>query len=261
MGDVLGLHLVQGLDMVSTPRRSALARLDGQGRLSALDLAGADEEILALVASADSEVLVVDAPLEVADDRGRRDVEAVLAWCDITAFPVSRQRLEKVHGGARGVGLAPALARPGRVVRETIPDAVLREIAWERDHPADAPALDLADYRGAWLALRAPAFRAKGAGRARPDGIAAAWRLLGEVLDLGGWAPGPPSDDWGAINDAARIDALCCAYAGLRMRRGEASAPIGAPGHGQMTLPADANLAGRIALTLERLRGEGAIRI
>jgi predicted nuclease with RNAse H fold len=249
MRDVLGLHLVQGLDMVPTPRRSALARLDHEGRLTALDLAGPDEEILALVEPIHAVALVVDAPLEVPDDRGRRDVEVVLAWCDITAFPVSLRLLEKVYGGARGLALAPALDRPGRALRETIPDAVLRQIAWERDHPAGAAPLDLADYR------------ARGTGRARPDGIVAAWRLLAEVLDLGGWTPGPPSDDWSAINDAARIDALCCAYAGLRMQRVGASASIGAPGHGQLTLPADANLAGRIALTLERLRAEGAIRI
>jgi len=261
MADVLGLHLVQGLDMVSTPRRSALARLDGEGRLTALDLAGPDEEILALARGDDAAALVVDAPLEVPDDRGRRDVEAVLAWCDITAFPVSLRRLEKVHGGARGVALAPALDRPGRALRETIPDAVLRQIAWERDHPLGAAPLDLEEYRAAWLTVRAPAFRAKGAGRARPEGIVAAWRILGEVLDLAGWAPAPPSGDWAAINDAARIDALCCAYAALRMGRSDAHASIGAPGHGQMTLPADANLAGRIALTLARLRGEGAIRI
>jgi predicted nuclease with RNAse H fold len=261
MDDVLGLHLVQGLDMVSTPRRSALARLDDEGRLTALDLAGPDDEIVALVEGDDAVALVVDAPLEVPDDRGRRDVEAVLAWCDITAFPVSLRRLEKVHGGARGVALAPALDRPGRALRETIPDAVLRQIAWEREHPAGTAPLDLADYRAAWLAVRAPVFRPKGTGRARPEGIVAAWRLLGEVLDLGGWAPGPPSDDWAAINDAARIDALCCAFAARRMHRGGAHAPIGAPGHGRLTLPADANLAGRIALTVERLRGEGAIRI
>ena len=185
----------------------------------------------------------------------------MLAWCDITAFPVSRNRLDKVHGGARGVALAPALARPGRALRETVPDAVLRQIAWEHDHPQGAAALDLADYRAAWLAVRPPAFRAKGTGRARPEGIVAAWRILGEVLDLGGWTPGPPGDDWAAINDAARIDALCCAYAGLRMRREGAHVQIGAPGHGELTLPADANLAGRVALTLERLRGEGAVRI
>ena len=260
MGDVLGLHLLQGLDMVATPRRSALARLDREGRLTALDLAGPDEEILALVRGDEAVALVVDAPLAVPDDRGRRDVEAVLAWCDITAFPVSRRRLDTVHGGARGVALAPALDRPGRALRETVPDAVLRQIAWERVHPPGAAALELADYRAAWLAVRAPAFRAKGTGRARPQGIVAAWRLLGEVLDLGGWAPGPSSDDWAAINDAARIDALCCAYAALRSRSAGAHVLIGAPGHGCVTLPADANLAGRVALTLERLRGEGAIR-
>ena len=165
------------------------------------------------------------------------------------AFPVSARRLEKVFGGARGVALAPALARVADPVLETLPDLVLRQIAWERDHPAGAPAVDLADYRAAWLGLRAPVYRPKGVGRARPDGTLAAWRLLAEVLDLGGWAPAANPDDWGAIADAARIDALCCAYAGLRLAAPEAHAIIGAAGRGRAVVPADANLRGRIDLT------------
>ncbi|MGE0026319.1 MAG: hypothetical protein AB7O78_16015 [Thermoleophilia bacterium] len=259
MTHVAGIHLLQGLELVGTPRRSAVARLDAEGRLAALDLAAADEEIIALLTDADVAAVAVDAPLHVPNAAGRRDAEAVLAWCDVAAFPSSRRRLGQVHGGIRGEGLAPLLEAPGRVVLEALPDQVLRQIAWERDHPADAPAIDLLAYRTAWVGVRAPVFRPKGTGRARPDGILAAWRLLDGALDLGGWAPGPPADDWAAIADAARIDAICCAYAALRHVRGSAvSIATGGP---RLTLPADANLAARAAQTLDRLRNEGAIRI
>ena len=252
---------MQGLDLVATPRRSAVARLDSEGRLTALDLAGADDEVLALLAVDGIAALAVDAPLEVPNESGRRDVEAVLAWCDVAAFPVSRRRLETVHGGARGVDLAPALARPGRALVEALPDQVLRQIAWERAHPPDAPAMDLAEYRAAWIGVRAPVYRPKGSGRARPQGTLAAWRLLAGVIDLGGWAPVPPADDWAAIADAARIDALCCAYAALRVSRGAGAVSIETGGRSQLTMPADANLRERVAATLARLRAEGAISI
>ncbi len=261
MGDALGLHLLQSIDLIASPRRSALARVDADGTLVALDLAGPDEELLALLGASGGGPLVVDAPLEVPAETGRRDLETVLAWCDVPTFPVSARRLAQVFGGARGVALAPALARLADPVLETVPDLVLRQIAWERDHPAGAPAIDLADYRAAWLGLRAPVYRPKGVERARPDGTIAAWRLLSEVLDLGGWTPAANPDDWGAIADAARIDALCCAYAALRLAAPEAHALIGAAGRGRAVVPADANLRGRIDLTLERLRAEGAVRI
>ncbi len=259
MTHVAGIHLLQGLELVGTPRRSAVARLDPEGRLAALDLAAADDEIAALLTDAEVGAVAVDAPLHVPNDAGRRDAEAVLAWCDVAAFPSSRRRLEQVHGGIRGEALAPLLGAPGRAVLEALPDQVLRQIAWERDHPAGAPAIDLLAYRTAWVGVRAPAYRPKGTGRARPDGILAAWRLLDGVLDLGGWAPGPPADDWSAIADAARVDAICCAYAALRHVRGAAVA-IGTGGP-PVTLPADANLAARVTQTLDRLRNEGAIRI
>jgi predicted nuclease with RNAse H fold len=262
MADVVGIHLLQPLALVGSRRRSAVARVDDAGRLAGLELAGADEEILALVPP-EAVAVVVDAPLEVPNEEGRRDVERVLAWCDVAAFPVSRRRLRQVHGGARGVSLAPALARPGRIVLEALPDQVLRAIAWEREHPAGGAPMDLGDYRAAWVALRAPAYRPKGGGRARPPGIVPAWRLLGAVLDLAGWAPAPEPDDWAALDDAARLDALCCAYAALRAIRdgGAGAALVGAPGKGRVALVADANLRGRVAITLDRLRGEGAVAI
>lgn len=261
MGDVLGLHLLQSLDLVGSPRRSALARVDAAGRLVSLDLAGGDAEIVGLVETSAGLPLVVDAPLEVPNRTGRRDVEAVLAWCDAPAFPVSQRRLAQVFGGARGVSLMPALAAAADPVRETLPDLVLRQIDWEREHPAGEPPLDLAEYRAAWLSLRAPSYRPKGVGRARPEGTRAAWALLGRVLDLGGWEPARDPDDWEAIHDAARVDALCCAYAALRMAAPDAHALIGAPGRGTVVIPADANLRGRVELTLARLRDEASIAI
>jgi len=260
MSGVAGIHLLQTLELVDTPRRSAVARLDPDGRLTALDLASSDDEIAALLGGGDLRAVAVDAPLHVPNMAGRRDAEAVLAWCDVAAFPSSRRRLEQVHGGVRGEALAPRLAAPDRAVLEALPDQVLRQIAWERDHPPGAPAIDLLDYRTAWIGVRAPVFRPKGTGRARPDGTLAAWRLLDGVVDLGGWAPAPPADDWAAIADAARVDAICCAYAALRTVRGSAVS-IETGGGSRLTLPADANLASRVAMTLERLRGEGAIRI
>jgi predicted nuclease with RNAse H fold len=261
VGDVLGLHLLQHLDQIGSPRRSVLARLDGDGRLADLATAAGDDEVVALTASTPGGAVVVDAPLAVPTATGRRDVEAVLAWCDVTAFPVSGRRLAQVTGGARGAALAPALARPGRWVAEGLPDLVLRQIAWERDHPAGDPALDLAEYRAAWIGVRAPAYRPKGAGRARPAGIAAAWALLAGVVDLGGWTPAADGgDDWRAIADAAAIDAVCCAYAALRVERGE-GVLVGTPERGRVAVPVDANLRGRLDLTLTRLRGEGTIGI
>jgi predicted nuclease with RNAse H fold len=246
------------MDLVTSPRRSAVARLDDAGRLESLELARDDDELLGLVPD-DAAWLCVDAPLAVPNETGSRDAERVLAWCDVPAFPVSRRRLAQVHGGARGVGLAPSLARSGRGVRETLPDLVLRELAWERSHPPDAPAMDLGDYRPAWLGVRAPAYRAKGRGRARPAGLAQAHALLAGAVDLGGWTPRTDGDDWEALRDAARLDALCCAYAALRLARGEGTATIGAPETGHVAFPADANLRARVALTVERLAAEGAI--
>src|SRR5262245_3786682 len=255
---VAGIHLLQRLDLVGSPRRSAVAVVDGDGRLEALEAADGDDEVAAAVPD-DASWVVVDAPLAVPNAEGSREAERVLAWCDVPAFPVSRRRLDVVFGGARGVILAPALARPGRELRETLPDLVLRELEWERDHPPGAPALDLAAYRTAWLGVRAPAYRPKGGGRARPAGMARARELLAAVLDLGGWAPDAGADDWGALHDAARLDALCCAYAALRLARGEGSATVGGPATGWVAFPADANLRGRVDLTLPRPRAEGTV--
>jgi predicted nuclease with RNAse H fold len=259
MPEIAGVHLLQPLDLVSSPRRSAVAVVDLEGRLRALDLAADDDDLLGRI-PAGADWVVVDAPLAVPNETGRREVETVLSWCDVPAFPVSARRLAQVHGGARGPGLAAGLARPGRTVRETLPELVLREIAWERDHPPGAAPMDLADYRAAWLGVRPPAYRPKGRGRARPAGLLPAWELLSGVLDLGGWVPAG-GDDWQSLHDAARLDALCCAYAGLRLARGEHAVSIGSDALGHLTFPADANLRGRVGITLRRLGAEGSLRI
>ncbi len=146
---------------------------------------------------------------------------------------------------------------------ETLPGHVLRQLLWEREHPLGAPPLPLADYRALWLPLRPPEYRPKGAGRARPAGLLPAHRLLAEVVDLGGWVPAADTDDWGAIHDAACLDAIACAYAAWRLQAlgDAASVTVGTPERGLVVLPADANLRDRLALNLERLREEGAVRI
>ena len=206
--------------------------------------------------------VVVDAPLAVPNARGRRDAERVLAWCDVPAFPVSRERLERVFGGARGVALARALARPGRELRETLPDLVLRELEWEREHPPGAPALDLADYRAAWLAVRAPAYRPKGRGRARPAGMARARRPA--VGRPSTWAAGPriPTATTGARFTTPRAwtpsaaPTRRCGSRGGRARR-----PSATPPRATSPSPPTRTSAGGWSSPGRRLAAEGAIAL
>lgn len=255
-----GLHLLQPLALGASARRSALATLEPSGALARLELVGDDEEILAALSDPPA-VLAVDAPLAVPNEAGQRDAEQILAWCDAPTFPVSRRRMERVLGGMRGVALAPALRGRAGTLVETLPELVLRQLAWERQHPRTQPAPGLADYRVAWLSVRAPAYRPKGAGRARPEGLAPAHDLLAGVLDLGGWAPARDPDGWQALHDAARLDALACAYLALRLHREGArgTVALGAPERGQVVVPADAALRNRVAVNSERLRAEGRI--
>jgi hypothetical protein len=254
----VGLHLLQSLDLVDTPRPSTVAELDPSGALIRLEHFATDAEIV--VALGDSPVLVVaDCPLAVPNDAGQRDVERLLAWCDIPVFPVSRRRLQQVFGGLRGVRIAESLVGTVELV-ETSPDLVLRQLAWEERHPG-AP-LDLADYRERWIALRPPAYRPKGPGRAKPAGIIAAHALLARHVDLQGWLPSGAGDDWNPIRDAAALDAIACAYVTWRatVEPGRVLR-IGRPDRGEMLLPVDANLAARIAINLDRLRAEGSVGI
>jgi hypothetical protein len=257
---LIGLHLLQAIPLVHTRRRSALAEVDAGGRLVRLGLATTDADILAQLPEGPA-LVVVDAPLAVPDEEGSRDVERVLAWCDVPAFPTAARRLRAVYGGMRGVGLAPALRAAGREVTETLPDLVLRQLAWERSRPPGA--LDLAGYRTYWLGVRAPAYRAKGAGRARPEAMAPARELLAGALDLGGWGLVSGPDEWQALDDAARLDALACAAVAWRSRHGApgSTTVLGTPERGALMLPVDACLGERIVRNLARLRDEGAVEI
>jgi predicted nuclease with RNAse H fold len=230
--------------LVGTGRPSALVEADPQGRIVSWSFADADDEIVAAL-GAEPGLLVVDAPVRVTNEDGRRGVEEVLAWCDIPTFPVSGRRLDQVFGGRRGVTLAERV--DGRLhVVETLPDVVLRVLQWEDDH--GALTLDLADYRARWLGRRPPVYRPKGPGRARPAGVAAAAAILARHVDTGGWVP-TGTDDWGAIRDAALVDALACAYLAVRaLSRPETTVRIGST-----LLPVDPNLAARIALHADRL--------
>jgi hypothetical protein len=248
-----GIHLAQGLAPGRPPGPSAVAVLDAAARLVALREAGDDQEIAALVpAGAD---LAVDAPLAVPNATGRRPIEELLAWCDVPLFPVSRRRLEALHGGVRGERLALRLAHAGRM-DEAAPDLVLRELAWEREHAGGA--LDPLEYRERWLAIRPPVYRPK-RGRAKPAGIGPAFDLLAGVIDTGGWRPDPAGGDRDLIAAAAGLDALAAAYAAVRAARPRlgGSVTAGEPGTGRLTFPADVNLARRITGHRDRLAAEG----
>jgi hypothetical protein len=261
--EIIGIHLVQTIEQVTGPRRSVVARVDWNARLVALDAVASDAELTEAVGRG-ARMVVVDAPLRVPDDTGRRDIDRVLAWCDIPLFPASRRRMLALHGGLRGEDLAPSLdAAAAEGAWEASPDQVLRQLMWESDHAGGDAPLDLAEYRERWPAVRAPVYRPKAAGRARPAGLLPAWTILGSVLDTGGWAPGADGDDdWAAIADAARIDALCCAVAGLRAAGvGGMALRVGSAERGRIIVPADANLGERVALTLARMRADGSIRI
>ncbi len=242
------------MDAIGTPRPSCVAGLDAGGGLGLLTLAGTDAELVAAVPDG-VRVLAVDAPLVVPNTAGQRPVEQLLAWLDAPAFPNSVARLTQVYGGLRGVGLRERLAgRAGRLV-EALPELILRELAWEAGHPLGAAALPLADYRAAWLGVRAPRYRPKGRGRAVAAGRAPAAALLARVIDLAGWVPVADPDDWQAIADAARLDALACAYAAWRLLTMPGQSLLLGDPAAHLVVPADANLRARADLHLQRLAG------
>jgi predicted nuclease with RNAse H fold len=250
-----GIHLMPVLDAIPTPRPSCVAGIDASGGLCQLDCAATDDEILAAIPDG-VRVLAIDAPLVVPNATGQRPVEHLLAWLDTPAFPNSTERLTRLNGGIRGAALRDALiARAARVV-ETLPDLVLRELLWEQTHPAAAVQMDLRDYRAAWLGVRAPRYRPKGLGRATPAGRGAAASILARVVDLGDWLPTPDPDDWQAIADAARLDAIACAYTAWRLATTPGDTLALGDLRTPLVIPADANLRARATLHLARL-GQG----
>ncbi len=229
---------------VATPRPSCVVVVDPAGAVVQIHMAD-DDAAIARAVPRSAAVVAVDAPLAVPNRTGTRPVDQLLAWLDITAFPVSGDRLDKVYGGARGPRLLERLRAPGRVIAETAPDAVLRELAWETEHPSVDDALDLAVYRERWRDVPAARYRPKGTGRAVPSGRAAAMSLLATELDLGDWAPDPDPDDWAAIADAAVLDAMACAYTALRLLVAPARVLMIDTGGIPLAVPADANLLNR----------------
>ncbi len=233
--------------------------VDGSGRLEHLELVQFDDQLIGAVPP--SAVVAVDAPLAVLNESGQRDLERVLAWCDAPLFPTSRRRLHRLHGRLRGVDLSPSLTGLGDVV-EAAPDLVLRQLAWAREREPGAAALGLGSYRERWLGVRAPVYRPRGRARARPAGLTPAAELLAGVLDLGGWRPSGSPDDAGALHDAARLDALACAYvAHLLSRRPHEALVLGTAERGRIAFPADDNLRERVRINLQRLRSEGQVTI
>jgi predicted nuclease with RNAse H fold len=238
---VAGVHLAQAMEPTPRAHESAVVEVEG-GDVHAPRIVESDDEILDAL-PAPPALVVVDAPLAIPNNTGKRDVEAVLAWCDIAAFPVSRRRIDALYGGARGVHLAGELVARGYEVAETIPDLVFRQLTWERDRPTGHASLDLREYRERWLSIRPPAPQA-------------ARELLGSALGLDAWPAGdmqPP--------DLAALKAVACAYAGWRHTTSSSSVDLGTPERGRMLIPADANLGARISLNAERLRSEGKILI
>ena len=243
------------------PRQSAVAMITPDMRLSGVTMCRADAEILAAVGDASAFVLM-DAPAVVPDVRGRRDAEHVLAWLDIPAFPVTRARMDSVHGGARGARIATALTARGHVVAEALPDQVLRQLIWEEQRmPGTAP-MDLGAYRAEWLGVRAPAYRPRG-GRARPDGLAPARAILQTVVGTANWPPAARAGDLAALDEAAVIDAVSCAVAAARCLHGpeDAWAAVGDGVAGRVVLAAGPEMIDRARVNIARLRDEGTIGI
>jgi hypothetical protein len=251
----LGLHLVQSIGLIESPRRSILVEINQERTYTSSAPPATIDEIVAAIGR-DPALLVVDAPLVVPNARGQRDLERILAWCDVPAFPVSQTRLEKVHGGVRGVELAGALPAAISPI-ETHPDLALRLLMWEA--ATGGVPIDLADFRSAWLGIRAPTYRPRGPGRAHPEGIIAVASLLARNIDLGGWTPGVADDDWGPIRDAAVLDAIVCASVAHRAIHSDGTLIVGDPKRGQMLVPVDANLRNRLQATVARLTADGTI--
>ncbi len=257
----VGIHLNPDMTRDDPPGRSAVAEVVAGGVLVAVRMCRSNEEIVAAVGASPALVLI-DAPVAIpATTVGRRDLEHVLSWLDIPAFPVTSERIQKVHGGVRGPQLAAALPNT-LVVAESSPDQVLRQLLWERLHPAGSAPLGLADYRTAWLEVRPPAFRPRG-GRARNDGIAPTRAILADALDLAAWPLPQRGGDLAALDEAAAIDAVAGAFAAHRCLHapGDRWVRIGTAERGQVVMPADPDLIARAEVNIARLRDEGTINI
>lgn len=245
-----GVHLMPVTTAVDTPRPSVVVEIDASGAIAGMAEVRTLDEIAAEVGPAPA-LLVVDAPLRAPDRGGRRTVDELLGWLDTPVLPISRPRLESLYGGVRGEQLAAHPGLRGQTLAESFPDLVLRLLAWERRRPAET--VDLAAFRAEWLGLRPVPYRPKGVGRAKPAGLLPAFDLLADAVDFGGWTPGREGD-FGAIQDAAVLDAAACAHVAWRAVDGADGDVVHLTADGAtVILPCDANLAERIEVNRERL--------
>lgn len=253
----LGLHVMPALELVDTPRRSVIAEVDAGGRLVRIDDLITDADIVSAVPLGPV-MLAIDTPLRVPNDGGQRTVETLLSWLDMPSFPVSRKRMQQIYGGCRGEALASLLSTPDRRLVETLPDLVLRQLSWQQERGPSAAPLGLADYRAQFLSVRPPRYRPKGTGRARADGLIEAAQLLASAVDLDGWWPQTPRDDWDAIADAARLDAIACALVAHRAVDQPAETLVLGDDPPTVIL-ADEDMRERAAVNVARMRAEGTL--
>ena len=248
----VGLHLMPLITEIDGRRPSVLATLDEDARLTSLERLDSDAAIATAIGQGPA-LVCVDQPLVIGNLQGQRALEQLLSWCDAPTLPISVSRLESLYGGCRGVQLADQLAGGDLTLAEAFPDLTLRQLIWEYEHPGP---IDLERYRGRWLNLRAPKYRPKGAGRARTPGLLPAWEILARVIDMNGWTPGAAGDDWDAIADAAKLDAIICAHAAWRALRGHNAHRTVRCADGALAVIATGpNLAERLEIHAERMGG------
>ena len=246
----IGLHLSPAVSEPDARRQSVLAALDRDAKLVRLERLDSDEAIAAAV-GVDGAVVCVDQPLVVANMQGQRRFEHLLSWCDAPTFPIALGRLRTLYGGARGVAIAGALLGHDLTLAEALPDLTIRQLIWEHEHPEG---IDLETYRSRWLGVRAPRYRPKGIGRARPAGFLPTCEILARVVDTAGWTPPSGSDDWEAIACAAELDAIVCAYTAWRARYAEDAHRTVRCADGAFAIIATGpNLAERLEIHAERL--------
>jgi predicted nuclease with RNAse H fold len=248
----LGLHLMPLVSGQDDRRPSVLACLDDDGRLTRLERLGSNEQIATAVGHGPG-LVCVDQPLVVRNMQGQRAFEHLLSWCDAPTLPISITRSGSLYGGLRGLDIATSLVASEVTLAESLPDLTLRQLIWEHENPLP---IDLEAYRARWLGLRAPRYRPKGVGRARPSGLAPAWEVLSRVADLNGWEPPVAPDDWEAIATAAELDAIVCAYAAWRALHVNGGHRALRFADGVLAvLATDQNLAERLEIHAERLGG------
>lgn len=249
-----GVHLVQVVAAVESPRPSVVVELDPTGALTTITRVAGVEQIVAALPQ-EPALVAVDAPLAVPNETGRRDLDELLAWLDVPVLPVSRRRLNQLHGGLRGEELRAATSGRSELdLVETVPDVTLRLLQWrELGGSAD----DLQAFRGEWLTARPRPYRPKGTGRARTEGLAPATALLAREVELGGWTPRADDDDWAQIEDAAILDAVLAAYAAWQHEIGRGTR-IATTGGVDCVVPGELLLDDRIAVNVARMRATGA---